>query len=352
VQQLRQDPAARRALFDEMTVQETSFFRDAAQLDLLTSEVLPQLPDPVVVWCAGCANGQEAYSIAMALTEQGRQGLVHATDLSGRAVERARQGVYAERELRGLSEQRRRRWLRPHGADWRVTDELRAMVHVQRHNLLAEVPPVTRVPVVFCRNVLIYFPADAVRQAVGRFASALTPDGWLFLGFSESLWKVDQRFTARRYGSSYVHRPATTPAPAPAPPPVLTSTRRPATAPRPAPAVASARRPVVEAAPAVPTLVDLLADGETALRAGQHDRAVRAFRAAAFLNPSQALPHLQLSLALEALGEPAASRRALQAARHALLTGGAGPAEGALGGWDEGALRRFIDRRLEEGRGG
>ena len=208
---LRADPLVRQALYDELTVQETSFFRDAAQFDGLARTVLPLLPDPVVLWSAGCSNGQEAWSLAMVLVESGRRGQVVATDLSERALARTREGRYAERELRGLSAERRARWLVREGsgpgATYVVAPALRGLVEVRRQNLAADVPPVPRASVIFCRNVLIYFGRDDVVRAVRRFHEVLPPEGWLFLGFSETLWTLTEAFTSVRLGEAYAYRP-------------------------------------------------------------------------------------------------------------------------------------------------
>lgn len=341
---LRTDPLLRQELYDELTVQETSFFRDAAQFTGLAETVLPLLRDPVVLWSAGCSNGQEAWSLAMVLAESGRRGQVVATDLSERALARTREGRYAERELRGLSPERRERWFvregSGRGATYAVVPALRRLLLVQRHNLATDAAPVPRVSVVFCRNVLIYFGRDDVARVVRRFADVLPPDGWLFLGFSETLWTLSEAFTSVRLGDAYAYRPSGAP-PLPLVPGAGTGARRPAV-------------PVLDdlrAAGAAPRtahtrggssgdVATLLAQGERALRCGLAADAVSAFRGAAYLEPDLPLPHLELGLALHALGERAAARRALQTARRML-------ASTEVEGWDAVALRRWIDERLE-----
>ncbi|MCW2606433.1 MAG: methyltransferase, CheR-type, partial [Frankiales bacterium] len=211
---LEHDPAALQVLYDELTVQETSFFRDPGQFTGLARTVLPLLPDPVVLWSAGCSNGQEAWSLAMVLAEQGRQGRVVASDLSERALARTRSGRYAERELRGLSPERRARWLVRDDDAYRVVPELRDRVTVVRHNLAGgDPPPVPGCSVVFCRNVLIYFSRADVVAAVRRFAALLPREGWLFLGFSESLWELTDVFTPVRLDEAYAYRPVGAPVP-------------------------------------------------------------------------------------------------------------------------------------------
>lgn len=348
---LRSDPSARQWLYDELTVQETSFFRDPAQFAGLAETVLPSLPDPVVLWSAGCSNGQEAWSLAMVLAEQGRSGQVVATDLSERALARTREGRYAEREMRGLSAERRDRWFVKQGngpgATYTVVPALRRLVRVDRHNLATDLAPLPQASVVFCRNVLIYFGRADVAAAVRRFHEVLAGDGWLFLGFSETLWTLSEAFVPVRMGEAYAYRPAGAP---------------------PRPGRSAEPRAVRRALPTVPVLDDLrgsgpgspatprtaftrvgessdvavlLAQGERALRSGLAADAVSAFRGAAYLAPDLPLPHLELGLALYALGEKAAARRALQTARRVL-----GGSTGDVAGWDAAVLRRWIDERL------
>ena len=140
---------------DRVTVQETGFFRHPDQFAALAREVLPRLEGPVVVWSAGCANGQEAYSLAMELAAAGvPDWQVVATDISATAVARARDGRYSTAELAGLPAAHRR-WLRPSGACGKST--------ALRHRSGRAGQPDRPVPggpgplpVVFCRNVLIY----------------------------------------------------------------------------------------------------------------------------------------------------------------------------------------------------
>src|SRR3954464_12116636 len=105
VASLREADALQR-LVDRVTVQETAFFRHPEQFDVLAREVLPVLPQPVTIWSAGCANGQEAYSLAMLLEELGIAGTIVASDISTAAVRRTEQARYTDRELSGLSAER------------------------------------------------------------------------------------------------------------------------------------------------------------------------------------------------------------------------------------------------------
>lgn len=356
VDMLTVDDALASELLDEVTVQESSFFRDAAQFDALITIVLPTLRPPVVVWSAGCANGQEPYSLAIALAEAGRDDArVVATDVSMAAVERTRAGRYSTRELRGLSAERLQRWFTPAGEDRvEVRDALRRRLEVRRHNLVADPPPLPSgaCSVVFCRNVLIYLGRTEVRAVLERLAAWLPDDGYLFLGYSESLWHASDAFRLERARETYVYRPARSQIPRPAPemPEHDRAVRRRAPAP-----AASPRRHVPappvddEALPRVPAL---LAAGEASLAAGDVTAAVAAFRQAAYVDPRSVLAHLHLGMALEALGDGAAARRAYSGARRLLAAGPDAAVEAALEGFSAAALLAVLDDRLAEPQAG
>src|SRR6185295_17963163 len=121
--------------------------------------------------------------------------------------ERAR---YSDREIRGLSPDRRDRYLSRRDDEWVVVDELRDRVAVTRHNLVSDPPPLGRgaCSIVFCRNVLIYLHRDEVTRFLERVHGHMASDGFLFLGFSESLWQISERFALQRIGDAFVYRPA------------------------------------------------------------------------------------------------------------------------------------------------
>ena len=352
-------------LLNRVTVQETSFFRDAGQFAALANHVLPALKDdggPVHIWSAGCSNGQEPYSLAMTLMESGiADWHVIASDLSTNALGRTRAGRYRERELRGLSEERRARFLVRMDDEWEVVSELRERVTTVRHNLAAESPPFPpgRCQVVFCRNVLIYFGHDDVVAFLDRLALHLPPTGFLFLGYSESLWQVSERFQLVRLGDAFVYqratpgaasggaRPRPTPAVkrgdrAPRPPARRDPESRPDLPAQPEPA----RAPVVDEGSL--DVRELMAAGEAAIDRGDHPDAVTAFRKAAFLDPDSALAHLNLGLALEVVGDDREARRAYAAARAALARCDTAEVEATLEGYHLDDLVRLLDQKVGE----
>lgn len=338
---IHRDPSARQQLIDRITVQESWFFRDPAQLDALARRVLPVLPRPVRIWVAGCGNGQEAYSIAMVLSEANHpDGLVIATDVSTAALDRTGLGRYHERELRGLSAERRARFLRPCENGFAVTDDLRQRLVVQQQNLVAGPLPVApgSASVVFCRNVIIYFRREEMPGAVSRVAGALSSGGLLFSGVSEAQWQLGGHFELARLDAAFVYRLA---APQQAAPrsPVPASTSRPRL-PRQRPRQASLDPPP---GPGIAAAAALRA-GEQAAAAGDQHGAIVLFRQAAYLDPALPKAHLHLGMALEAVGDHPAAARAYSAAQRSLESGGT--LHDPVPGYSTDALRRHLDVKL------
>ena len=349
VASLERDDEALQLLLNRVTVQETAFFRDRAQFRALADVVLPELRTaggPVRVWSAAAANGQEPYTMAMVLDEAGIDDwTVIATDVSTSALQRTRAGRYAAKEISGLSEDRRQRYLTRSGDQWEVIPRLRERVQVSRHNLVAEPPPFSpgTCQIVLCRNVLIYFNHEEVVALLDRLATWMPRGGYLFLGYSESLWQVSNRFSLVRVGDAFVYRnvpEASSAAPRPRPvasPPKAPVPRPPR--PRPAPP-----RPE-PAAEAPPGFADLLADGERALGAADYPAAINAFRQAAYLDPDHPLAHLNLGLALESVDDAPAAQRAYRAARAALDRGDVAAVEAMLEGYRLEELIRLLDTK-------
>jgi chemotaxis methyl-accepting protein methylase len=319
VERLPVDAAAMQALLDAVTVQETSFFRDQAQLQAL-AEIVPSLPDPLVVWSAGCSNGQEPYSIAMVLAESGRPDWrVIATDVSQRALERARAGVYHDAELRGLSNARRRAFGRPTDTGLEISDALRRRIEFKHHNLARHPPPplARAAAVVFCRNVLIYFRHDVAVGLLARLARSLRPGTWLFTGYAESLDGLTDAFTVQRLAGTFAYRlgdSASVDAP---------------------PAAAAPRAPMPPAArPAATAAVVEPQDETTRLR-----RAVR-------LRPHDVMAHTQLGFALDAAGDSNGARMAFTAARRLLRQAPQDQIERAIEGFSPAELAELLDEKL------
>lgn len=282
-----------------LATHESWFFRDPRQLAALAGHVLPTLSGPLHVWCVGCANGQEAWSVAMLLAEaRGRDGdwQVTASDLSGRALAAAERGVYPTSRLRGLSTERRSRLVHQAGDEWVISDALRAKVDFVKHNVVTQRPPVPTgsCQVVLCRNVLIYLHDDGVRRALDSLGQAIASEGWLLVGSAESLWGITDEFSVVRLPGAFAYRPTGAP-------PLAASG-----APPPRPAARPARAP----APSIPPTHELLAMAGAAAAAGRHDDAVRAYRQAAYLDPDLVDAHAGLAASLDAIGDQRGAARA------------------------------------------
>ncbi len=196
------------AVTEAMTTNESSFFRDRHAFEYFQNKILPMLlarrasRRRLRIWCAGAANGQEAYSLAMILddlklSEAGWTVDLIATDLNSAAIARAREGLYSQFEVqRGLPIQRLVRHFAQEGDQWRIAPRLRRMVSFRPFNLLDSFGWLGELDVIFCRNVLIYFDMTTKAQVIGRLADALSPDGWLVMGAAESLAGASSDFAA------------------------------------------------------------------------------------------------------------------------------------------------------------
>ncbi|HEY2748474.1 MAG TPA: protein-glutamate O-methyltransferase CheR [Polyangia bacterium] len=234
-------------LIELLRVGETRFFRHGAQLQALGQRVLPSLPSTVAAWSAGCASGEEAWTLAMLLAERGGAFSVWATDLSTAALARARQGRYpAARVAAEVPAGLRARYFRRIGGEDVINDRLRPHVRFDAHNLLAATGG-RELDLILCRNVLIYFDDARRAEALARLVRALRPGGWLLVGYSETLRDqpelvAEAHAVYRRQPSAVSHQPsarpamaprvATTPAVMPAPPMSQPSAYAPTPAPR------------------------------------------------------------------------------------------------------------------------
>ncbi|HEY2975674.1 MAG TPA: chemotaxis protein CheB [Pyrinomonadaceae bacterium] len=195
---LREKPQEVNALMKDLLISVTNFFRDPESMETLASKIIPKLSagktpeDPVRVWVAGCATGEEAYSIAMLLSENLSTGggfpnlQVFATDLDQEAVQIAREGYYKDAEVADVSPERLRRFFTRAIHGYRVRRELREVTLFAVHNLIKD-PPFSHVDLISCRNLLIYLNRTAQNRALEVLHFALNPSGYLFLGTSESI---------------------------------------------------------------------------------------------------------------------------------------------------------------------
>nr|WP_217917187.1 MULTISPECIES: protein-glutamate O-methyltransferase CheR [unclassified Myxococcus] len=185
---LVREAAAVECFIEHAVIGETYFFRHPEHLRTL-ARLAQTHPAPCFqVWSAGCASGEEPYSIAMALLAEGLpegRFRVLATDVSERALQRARAGVYGPWSLRRIEPEQEKRFLVASGDDSSVIPQVRRAVEFRRHNLAVDPPPFMGLGAIFCRNVLIYFPTELAREVLKRFLAALAPGGLLFVSPAE-----------------------------------------------------------------------------------------------------------------------------------------------------------------------
>ncbi len=215
---LQTDTAEAEALINSFTVNETYFYREDHQLRCLSRALLPEIVtrrgpgDLVRIWSLPCATGEEPYSVAIWLLENWR--LVDAynieivgSDIDTRVLADAAIGAYGERALARLPDAVRARYFGPaQGGLWRVIPDLRESVRFTQCNLIdaASMAAQGRFDVILCRNVLIYFDEASRLAAAGNLYDSLLPGGFLCLGHTESMSRISDRFTARRFEDGVV----------------------------------------------------------------------------------------------------------------------------------------------------
>lgn len=203
---LRHDGKELEGLYRDLLVEVTEFFRDSRAFERLRREVIPALLEQIVepkeelrVWVAGCATGEEAYSIAMLLDDCALSMKkfpsikVFATDVHRNSLEAGSAGVYSQESLAKVPEELRQRYFTLHGSLYYVGSELRKMVIFAPHNLSID-PPFTRIDLISCRNVLIYLKPEVQKRILSLFHFGLKVNGYLLLGSSETLGELSGEF--------------------------------------------------------------------------------------------------------------------------------------------------------------
>jgi chemotaxis protein methyltransferase CheR len=219
VRQLRVDAEAEfQELHELLATRETYFFREEYQLQAFRDEVLPVLVQEgaarkqLTIWSAGCSSGEEVYSVAIILIESGLVDgwnvRVHGTDLSRRSLMAARKGAYGEAAFRTTSDERKRRWFTEQDGLLHVSESLKSMCQFGLMNLLDmhRSPRFVQIDAAFCKNVLIYFDAEARKRVLDGIYDRLRPGGYLLLGHSESLLNEATRFQVVHLKGDVVYR--------------------------------------------------------------------------------------------------------------------------------------------------
>ncbi len=205
-------------LLERLLTQETSFFRYPAIFQALEKKVLPEMhmrkfwenPRSLRIWSAGCATGEEPYSVAMTICdalEFAEAWNLHilATDISRSALQHAERGVYPRRELAGLTPRQMEQYVTPVGDQYMVKPRIRNMVSFAQINLAQSVY-MGRFDIIFCMNVMIYFTEERRAALIQRFFEYLEPGGYLFVGHSESVAKVGVKFETSVFGDSILYQ--------------------------------------------------------------------------------------------------------------------------------------------------
>jgi len=333
----------RQHLLDEVTIQETYFFRNPPQMRALRTSVLPELLRVAAgrgrrlrIWSAGCSTGEEPYTIAMMLLDlqpdiASWDVTVLGTDISEAALRAARRGVYRARAVQLATPAELARFVPAGPGRLAVSEPVRRLVELRHHNLVGDPSAGNDFDLVLCRNVTIYFSRPTTRALMERLHASLRDGGYLFLGHSETLWQVSDAFRLVRLGAgagaAYVYQR-------------VDDGPRPRTpAPRPRRAAAPPRR--ADPPPSVPVSSDdAAAPVRATLVAGDYGGAARLAARALVREPLRAELHYLLGVALADQGKDAAAlpvlRRAVYLApgdglAHFLLAGvlqrtGDGPA--------------------------
>jgi chemotaxis protein methyltransferase CheR len=207
-------------VIDQLTTNETYFYREDFQLKTFVEEILPEIrkrkekegQKTLRIWSAGCSSGEEPYTIAMLLLDQpwlnSWRVEVIGTDISQRVLHMAREGVYGEASFRSTEPSQKKRFFTEHEGKARVKDEVRNLVSISHLNLFdtARIALLGKMDAIFCRNVIIYFDQPGKKNVIENFFQRLVPDGFLLLGHSESLINLSTSFHLRHFKHDMVYQ--------------------------------------------------------------------------------------------------------------------------------------------------
>lgn len=214
-----------RKIIDAITTNETLFFRDNSPFEMFKYKIMPELidrrtarssgtmPITIRIWSAACSTGQEIYSLAIILREllpdiKKYNIKLLGTDISDEAIAKASYGHYNKFEIeRGLEKDKLQRYFILDNNNWKIRDDIRAMVMFQKFNLMGSFAGIGKFDIVFCRNVAIYFNTEDRRKLFDKISTVLEPDGYLIIGATESLTGINQKFEPQRHLRSIFYTP-------------------------------------------------------------------------------------------------------------------------------------------------
>ena len=215
-------PGLKEQVVDAVTTNETLWFRDTSPFDAMRFKVLPEVideksktlfPNRLRIWSAACSTGQESYSLGIAIAEtipnvESWDIQIVGTDISAAAVAKASRGIYSKLEMgRGMDASNHRKYFVECDGGWQIHDSIRAMCTFATRNLHNPFTDLGMFDVIFCRNVAIYFTEGDRRSIFERMAEILAPYGWVFVGSSESLNDLGERWKPQQHCRSNCYRP-------------------------------------------------------------------------------------------------------------------------------------------------
>jgi PAS domain S-box-containing protein len=207
VQYLKNNPAEVKALYNDITITVTSFFRDPNTFKALKTKIFPRIlknktiNDSIRIWSAGCSTGEEAYSLAISLAEffagqaKAIKVNIFASDISDHAIQKAREGIYSTDIVSDVSKERLRRFFTKTEAGYKVNKFIRDMCVFAKHDITRD-PPFSKMDIVVCRNMLIYMGPILQKKVIPAFYYSLNKGGFLMLGMSESIHEFSGLFNA------------------------------------------------------------------------------------------------------------------------------------------------------------
>jgi chemotaxis protein methyltransferase CheR len=187
-----------------VTTNLTKFFREEYHFEelkkILHEQIIPNNNNGIRIWSAGCSTGQEPYSIAMTIINeipdyQAMDIKILATDIDTNVLDKANTGIYSARDVESIPDNYKRKFITQlDNNSYQVSSQLKDIIRFKRLNLLADWPMKGEFHIIFCRNVVIYFDKDTQKKLFDRYADIMIPQGFLFIGHSENLYNVSDRF--------------------------------------------------------------------------------------------------------------------------------------------------------------
>ncbi len=206
-------------MFNRVTINETSFFRNEPQLDVFEKQILPELLEArkasrrLRIWSAACSSGEEPYTLGIIVARSLGLRLsdwrieILGTDISEKVLEQATEGVYGDYAIRTTPSMVKQKYFKQDGTNYALSDQIKGLVNFQLHNLKDRVAArrFGQFDVIFCRNVMIYFDDAMKEQLMGSFCDQLADDGTLFIGHSETI-RGNQQFTPLTIPQGFCYR--------------------------------------------------------------------------------------------------------------------------------------------------